>query len=378
MELSELLQWLATGQKTGTLLVDDGKVEKRIYFRDGAIISSSSSDPREWLGHFLVSHGYISEEELERAISWQERARKLLGKILVDLGFLAEADLEKMLQLKAEESIFEIFSWGSGDFRFEEGQLPSYEMVPISLGVTGLLLEGMQRMDEWDSIRDVIPSRECVPVAVTDLERAIESLDELEEGQRQVIAAVNDDRSVEDICFETHASEFFVCSALLPVVRMGAVKIVRPRIRRVAEDVEDQSAASLLDVAEQHLGNGSYANALRHLRAAKILEPTDPDVAAQAERLEVRIIAGLEGSGVTLDAVPYHVSVPDAPDDLRLTAEEGFIMSRINGSYTVGSILKISPMPKIDALFVFWRLQQAGCIRLESPSVETTAQPSEL
>ena len=367
MDLSELLQWLATGQKTGTLVLDNGSVEKRIFFREGTIISSASSDPKEWLGHFLVSHGFISEEELERAISWQERAKKLLGKILVDLGFLEEEKLEAMLRLKAEESIFEVFSWRTGGFRFVENDLPAYEMVPISLGVTGLLLEGMQRIDEWDSIREQIPSKECVPVSVTDLARVARELDDLSEGQRQVLGAVNDNRSIEELGFETHSSEYFVCSALLPAVRAGAVKIVRPRVVRRVADVEDRSATVLLNLAAEYLDHGNYPDALRHLRAARVLEPTAAEVATQAERIEARILVGLESAGVTVDAIPHHVGDPTALGELELTAEEAFIMSRVNGSYTVGSILKISPMPKLDALFVFWRLKDVGCLNLEQP-----------
>src|SRR6266852_5838272 len=83
MQLSELLQWLSLGQKTGTLLIEGHGVEKRIYFQVGRINSSSSSDQREYLGHFLVSHGYITEEELKMAMEVQEESNILLGKILV-------------------------------------------------------------------------------------------------------------------------------------------------------------------------------------------------------------------------------------------------------------------------------------------------------
>ncbi|MCP4657088.1 MAG: DUF4388 domain-containing protein, partial [bacterium] len=60
MVLAELLQWLSQGQKTGTLVIDNGKIEKKIFFAEGVIISSASTDPKEYLGHFLASHGHIS------------------------------------------------------------------------------------------------------------------------------------------------------------------------------------------------------------------------------------------------------------------------------------------------------------------------------
>src|SRR5450759_3070495 len=68
MQLSELLQWLALGQKTGTLLIEGHGVQKRLYFQSGRINYTSSSDRREYLGQFLVSHGYITEEELKKAM----------------------------------------------------------------------------------------------------------------------------------------------------------------------------------------------------------------------------------------------------------------------------------------------------------------------
>ena len=68
MSLAELLQWLANGRQTGTLIVDNGSVEKKIYLREGRVLSSSSSDPRGFLGHFLVSKGVISEEDADPAV----------------------------------------------------------------------------------------------------------------------------------------------------------------------------------------------------------------------------------------------------------------------------------------------------------------------
>ena len=64
----DLLQWLSLGQKTGTLVIRNSRVEKKIFFRNGRVISSASNDPREYLGQFLMSHGYLSEPELKKAI----------------------------------------------------------------------------------------------------------------------------------------------------------------------------------------------------------------------------------------------------------------------------------------------------------------------
>ena len=67
MVLSELLQWLSMGQKTGTLVIDNKKVEKRVCFDNGVIISSASTDPKEYLGRFLVNHGFLEADREQMA-----------------------------------------------------------------------------------------------------------------------------------------------------------------------------------------------------------------------------------------------------------------------------------------------------------------------
>ena len=43
------------------------------------------------------------------------------------------------------------------------------------------------------------------------------------------------------------------------------------------------------------------------------------------------------------------------------------MLTRINGSYDIQSILKISPMPPLEAQIVFWKLLRAGHITLRVP-----------
>ena len=41
MALHDVLQWLANGRHTGTLVVTDGAVEKSLYVENGSILSLS-------------------------------------------------------------------------------------------------------------------------------------------------------------------------------------------------------------------------------------------------------------------------------------------------------------------------------------------------
>src|SRR4051812_24360666 len=119
----DLLQWLSLGQKTGTLIVSKKAIEKKIFFKRGRVISSASNDPREYLGQFLMSHGYMSEPELMKAMQVQAESNILLGKILVMIDVIDEASLQRLMRRKAEEAIYDIFLWREGEFSFIDDEL---------------------------------------------------------------------------------------------------------------------------------------------------------------------------------------------------------------------------------------------------------------
>ena len=343
MELAELLQWLSHSQKTGTLLIDGGTVQKRVFFENGKIVSSASSEPKEHLGHFLVSHGYIDEDTLVKVMEMQKINRMLLGKILITVGAISEEDLNKMLRLKAEESIYDIFTWTEGDFSFSDDVLPDLPMVPITIDVTGIVFEGARRLDEWKLIGETIPSMQAVPVAVRELAPSEEFLS----GQ-SILDHVNDDRTVEEIAIETHSSEFYTCRVLFDQVQKKNLKLVRPR-RIVSEPVaidterDEIDSAALLRTATNHMESLEFGIALRHLEAAQALEPHNNSLHEQIKVQERRIEEELKKAGVVLSAVPKLTRPASELVDLDITPEQGFVLSRIDGSYNIETILKISP-----------------------------------
>jgi hypothetical protein len=361
MELAELLQWVAQSGKTGTLVICRAEVQKRIFFLDGRIIATGSTDPKEQLGHFLVSHGYINEQELVEAINQQESTGMLLGKILVTKGKISEHELQHLLLLKAQEGIFDMFSWHSGEFRFVERETLESGMIPIALEVAMVVLQGMERLDEWSRIRDCVPSTMCVPVAVAAYEDP-----GLSPGECRVIELVDDDRSIDDICIETHSSAFFVSRILAAAVRAGAIKMVRPRVevREATPETDSIDAATMLETAGRKISAGVFHAALRHLRAARSLDPGGKETQKLILEAEERMKRVMREEGLSLKAVPQITVSHEEIKNLRLSPEEGFVLSRIDGNYDIESILKISPMPPLEAQLVFRKLLHAGHIEL--------------
>ena len=372
MQLEELLQWLSLSKKTGTLEINHDKLAKKIYFRDGLIVASSSNRPEEYLGHFLVSHGLITEAALAESVDLQEKTHVLLGKILVTKGWLTEEDLHKMLRLKTEESIYDVFYWEEGDFRFHDDVLPESAMVPMSLDVTGILMEGVQRVDEFRRIRKLIPNQTAIPVVIAEL-----NYEELDAGERLILDLVNDERTVEEIRLETHSSEFHVCRVLYRQWQEGRLKVVKPRRRETSGAISvlaapagagggPPTATSLVDAARGFLAQQSFEAALRHLRAARSLEPENQDIGDMLAQTEKNIRDAVESSGVTLSSIPQLAVSFEQLTSSNLSPQEGFMLTRINGSYDIQSILKIIPMPQLDALLVFWKLSKEGYVKLKA------------
>src|SRR6185295_20057031 len=140
MDLPEILQWISTGRKTGTLHVERRSVHKRIVFKDGVIHSSTSNDPRESLGQFLIRDRLVTEEQLFRALLKQETEGRLIGTIMMGEGVLTEDALRRSLRTKAEETIYDLFLWPEGKFEFKDGETPANVTVFIDVDVTGVIL----------------------------------------------------------------------------------------------------------------------------------------------------------------------------------------------------------------------------------------------
>ena len=149
MSISELLQWIAQGRKTGTLQVTTGDGNAQIAFDAGAIVFSASSRLENALGRLLIKKGVLTEEAHDRALELRAKSGIALGKVLHDLNLVREDEILQMMKLKAEDEIYGIFLCQDGEFRFIE-QLPELELLPLRIDVTKAVLKVSQRLDEGE------------------------------------------------------------------------------------------------------------------------------------------------------------------------------------------------------------------------------------
>jgi hypothetical protein len=384
----DLLQWLSLGQKTGTLMVTNQRVEKKIFFRRGRVISSASNDPREYLGQFLMSHGFLTEPELAKAMEVQKQSSILLGKILVMIEAISEPDLMRLMRLKAEEEIYDIFLWREGDFRFIDDELPKMEMVPLQVDVTGIIMEGTRRVDEWRRIRELIPNELLVPVMV----REVDEEADLDDAGKQVVRAIDGKRAIADIIVESRSSAFVVSSVMYQLVREGYIRLAESGVQKAAkveaeitpapaiiaspepvaavpgppaEMSEDDEITSFLTRAQQALRTKDFEKAQRLLRAAQNLDPNHPKVRSAVKGAETVIVNEVRSAGLLDSKVPRIDKPLEEITQMNFSPNEGFLLSRINGTWDIGSLVKISPIRETDALLIFYKLWREGIIAFQ-------------
>ncbi len=119
-------------------------------------------------------------------------------------------------------------------------------------------------------------------------------------------------------------------------------------------------AENLIRAAQSALRVGDLEAALAGFRQALEAPGADSGTETAAVEVEKGIEKALDRDGFNLTTVPKLKCGMDELTKLKISTQEGFVLTRVDGSYDVKSILKISPMPKLEALMFFWQLKKSG------------------
>jgi len=355
VDLAEILQWIAQGQHSGTLILTRGPVEKRIAFSGGQIASTASTDPRDQLGQFLVREGYLTEQDLYAALLQKEAEGRMLGAVLVDSGRVSSEDLQRCIRLKAEETIYDLFHWREGRFEFKEGGLPVNFPVIVGLDVTVLVFEGARRLDEVSRIREVIPSGRAT---FTPTGRGgAEPLDQ------RILALAERGKTLAGIAFDLRRPEFEVASRLFEMVEGGLLT--------VNDSSTDDHQANLVSTIRTLLERGQCAvrerrfdDAAAAYESVLLLDPLNQNAKKALAELDKKRLRPSPAPDEAMYAVPRLATDLTALAAEHLEPIEGFLLSRINGTWNVRSILKLCPMPEDEAWQVLERMIARGLVVL--------------
>ncbi|TMA32147.1 MAG: DUF4388 domain-containing protein, partial [Deltaproteobacteria bacterium] len=86
--IADILQLIGHQTKTGRLTLKTGTEEVEVFFIDGNVVFASERqrNSKNLLGNLLLRADLLSKEQLDEALSVQQRTLKRLGDILVEGG----------------------------------------------------------------------------------------------------------------------------------------------------------------------------------------------------------------------------------------------------------------------------------------------------
>src|SRR5215213_955629 len=363
MSLTDLLQFLAAGRKSGTLKFDQGKITKQVYFKRGMIVGSKSNDPREYLGQVLLHYGKVDDGQLKAARELQRTSGAKLGEVLVEQGYLTETEVLEILKTRTLDAIYDLFVWTEGDFEFyDEESLPD-DLLTIEVEPTSVIMEGIYRLDELARYRTLVPSDR----SILELNAGWTSSLKLGKEFRQIFYFVEKRMSVAEICYHMHASAFHVYGQLYTLISEGVARVageVPEGSPALVTEIEDlpESVTEMIWSAERKLDQDPEA-ALLIIQKALREQPNNPEAQSLLPTAEEKFIKHVYETGeLSPKSVPKLLVSPSDLTAQQIDPQEGFVLSRINGSWDIQSILSICPFREADCLRMIRKLMDRSII----------------
>ena len=253
VSFGDVLQLISTGKKTGALNLDRTQRGKKIFFREGGIIASSSIPPtdEERLGQLLLRRGQVTPDGLERALKRQQASQKKLGQVLVELGVLDRKSLAAVLSAQVEEAIYSVFGWPDGDFDFIEGEAPDSSQQLVELNTLNVMMEGARRYDEYSQIAHALPEENTV-LRLSPNPSLPDGDITLSEEDLEVIASIDGERSVGDILCGSSRGEYAASKALYKILDVDLAEPCPDKVNAIKRQDEEREIYDLVYKVYSH------------------------------------------------------------------------------------------------------------------------------
>ncbi|MBA3943669.1 MAG: DUF4388 domain-containing protein [Herpetosiphonaceae bacterium] len=244
--LHDFLYLVDRGYKTGSLLLRRPNDEAALFFEHGKLIAVIRSHQHERLGAMLVRMGKITLEQSALAL-WAQQSGdpQPLGQLLVEQDVISETEIQACIQRQIEETVYELFAWPEGEFKFEAGVKPALDQVQalIPMPVEHLIMEGVRRIDEMTRLRERIPSNEMLVVFTDGLNQQANKIN-MTADQWNVFAHISGTHSISEIIRETGLRPFDVSQIVFGFLTSGLVEVRQPAARGQAVTGTDLLASA--------------------------------------------------------------------------------------------------------------------------------------
>lgn len=225
--IAEILQLLAMQRQSGLLRVSTGRAVAHVALQGGAVqlarLEGAADDHR--IGRWAVEQAGVRAEDLTAFVAGGLPRTARFGEALVEKGLLQKEQLRAVLERQTAEAIYEVVRWTAGKFVHLSGPIPAEaEAAALGLPVSGLLLEGFRRVDEWRLMEPTIVWDQVV--AVDDVQHR-ENEARLTAEERRVLAAADGTRPVATVIEVSGVPKFEAVRAVYQLLRSHVLRGAR-------------------------------------------------------------------------------------------------------------------------------------------------------
>lgn len=161
--LADILQLIAKSQRSGYIHLANDFDEIKVTVSEAWVtrVEDEGRPGDAKLGNRLVRAGLLTNAELGQALKRRADTGAPITKILVELGLATADTIRQYATLEATEALFDVFTWRSGTYEFQETSVPmdNERIEPIS--AEALIMQGIVLVDEWPLIKERVPHEKC-------------------------------------------------------------------------------------------------------------------------------------------------------------------------------------------------------------------------
>lgn len=224
--ITQLLNLVNLARKTGSLYLESREGKCVLSFREGKLIYASMDGEDESLPVLLMKSGKLTAEQV-KAIQQRMAGRpdRDIAIALINSGHLKPEDIVKVVNQQTLNTVYKVFSWNDGTFRFEPTDMPPQGKMTTSIALENVIMEGSRRLKEWERLQDELPDLDA---SLKFAERPTTPLRDinLSPDEWRVISFVNPRNTIRQIAQSNNMSEYQIRKIVYSLLQAGIVQIV--------------------------------------------------------------------------------------------------------------------------------------------------------
>lgn len=243
--VAELVASAFVANATGTVVVEQGPVESRLFVRYGQPCGVQLSSGEVSLGEVLVEQGEVDASAWQRAEQAARAARSTAGEVLVAEGALTRQRLERGLATQQLRNLFLLCMTREGRYELRGWERPPPWTERVSLDPLRLLMDVFHAdamADRRDALLDLVGDRRLRRAPDFDSQVSRLALQPLE---RRALGTLTVPRRLDEIgggLFDPEEARLLGCASLL----LGLLEVEEAELRHAPRRNEAVDASAFL------------------------------------------------------------------------------------------------------------------------------------